>query len=621
MGERAQAAYEGRGGQRRRGRWGGLGVALLAGVLPAGVATVAVASPASAATLARTATRLPAGTTCGPIEPGGSRHHGTPAQCQATTSTTPTSTTPTSTTPTSTTQTSATTAKATTSSVAAVGGFVSSAGSGVSTLQVDPHAKGDALVAVVKVGSSSVTVASVSGGGASWTRVETFEDGGHGEDLWLGTVTTPGVSTVTVGFSASVAGIDIDLGAQEFSSSLGTGAYWSKDRAAGQDNASSTTVAFPTLSPAGQGELYFGYARGPGSLSAGTTPGVTYTTTADGNLVAYDPAVSATLSPTGQTSSANPSASVGALITATGTAPPAPSVTTLSPTSGPTAGGTTVTITGTNLSGATKVSFGTAAATTVNVTSPTSLSATSPAGSGTVDVTVTTAGGTSPTTSADRFTYTGTPTPSIAAVGGLADVVYPSGGTALPVNPVATGDALVVTVDSHAPFALSGLSGGGVTTWVRAVQFVSARGHDIELWYGTVTRPGSSQITVTWPAPGVPGYWTEYTAQEFSASFGSNTIWSVDNGQAKSFNGPLVTTLQFPTLTPQSAGDLYYGLAGFPGAPAPGSTPGFTYDIDAGGNVICYDTNVTSSVSPTASQSPANLSEIVGALLRASSGT
>jgi len=84
----------------------------------------------------------------------------------------------------------------------------------------------------------------------------------------------------------------------------------------------------------------------------------------------------------------------------------APTVTGISPSNGSMAGGTTVTITGTNLTGASAVTFGTAAGTIVSITSGTSITATSPAGSaGAVDVTVTTAFGTSATNTADQFTY------------------------------------------------------------------------------------------------------------------------------------------------------------------------------------------------------------------------
>ena len=83
----------------------------------------------------------------------------------------------------------------------------------------------------------------------------------------------------------------------------------------------------------------------------------------------------------------------------------APTVTSISPGSGPTAGGTGVTITGTSFTGVTAVKFGGTAASSFTFNSGTSISATSPAGTGTVDVTVTTPGGTSATSAADQFTY------------------------------------------------------------------------------------------------------------------------------------------------------------------------------------------------------------------------
>jgi hypothetical protein len=83
----------------------------------------------------------------------------------------------------------------------------------------------------------------------------------------------------------------------------------------------------------------------------------------------------------------------------------APTVTNVNPNTGPPAGGTSVTITGTNFSGATAVRFGSNAAGSFTVNSATQITATSPAGSGTVDVTVATAGGTSAISSGDRFTY------------------------------------------------------------------------------------------------------------------------------------------------------------------------------------------------------------------------
>ncbi|GKQ53295.1 hypothetical protein BRSPCE3_41500 [Bradyrhizobium sp. Ce-3] len=88
----------------------------------------------------------------------------------------------------------------------------------------------------------------------------------------------------------------------------------------------------------------------------------------------------------------------------------APTVTSISPATGPTTGGTTVTITGTGFTGATAVKFGATSATGFTVNSATSITVTSPAGTGTVDVTVTTAVGTSAASAADQFTYASPPT-------------------------------------------------------------------------------------------------------------------------------------------------------------------------------------------------------------------
>ncbi|WP_294254984.1 putative Ig domain-containing protein [uncultured Sphingomonas sp.] len=89
-----------------------------------------------------------------------------------------------------------------------------------------------------------------------------------------------------------------------------------------------------------------------------------------------------------------------------------PTVTSISPASGSTAGGTSVVITGTNLSGATGVVFGATAAAGYTVNNATQITATSPAGTGTVDVRVTTAAGTSATSAADQFTYVSAPVAS-----------------------------------------------------------------------------------------------------------------------------------------------------------------------------------------------------------------
>ncbi|MCL4442751.1 MAG: IPT/TIG domain-containing protein [Actinobacteria bacterium] len=153
-----------------------------------------------------------------------------------------------------------------------------------------------------------------------------------------------------------------------------------------------------------------GYLTIYGATTAPTTSDVNFATgTTNANMVISG------LNSSGQVNIENggESGSVNVLIDLAGyfiPAPPpapAPTITSISPTSGPTAGGTSVTITGTNFTSSATVDFGSTAATSVTYNSATSLTATSPAESaGTVDVTVTTVGDTSATSSADQFTYT-----------------------------------------------------------------------------------------------------------------------------------------------------------------------------------------------------------------------
>ena len=93
----------------------------------------------------------------------------------------------------------------------------------------------------------------------------------------------------------------------------------------------------------------------------------------------------------------------------------APAVTGINPASGPESGGTTVTITGTDLTGATDVQFGDTTAIYFTVDSPTQITATAPAGPGTADITVTTPSGTNTTSDADQYSYI--PAPTVTGVG------------------------------------------------------------------------------------------------------------------------------------------------------------------------------------------------------------
>ncbi|MBH0777916.1 IPT/TIG domain-containing protein [Nocardia bovistercoris] len=72
-----------------------------------------------------------------------------------------------------------------------------------------------------------------------------------------------------------------------------------------------------------------------------------------------------------------------------------PTLSGANPTQGPSTGGTAVTLTGTNLGGATAVRFGTTPATSFTVVSATQITAVAPSGTGSVQITVVTGGGTS----------------------------------------------------------------------------------------------------------------------------------------------------------------------------------------------------------------------------------
>jgi hypothetical protein len=84
----------------------------------------------------------------------------------------------------------------------------------------------------------------------------------------------------------------------------------------------------------------------------------------------------------------------------------APVVTGVSPSTGPTSGGTMVTITGTGFSWLSDVAFGAVTASSFASVSPTEITAVSPAqGPGVHNIYVTTRGGTSAAVEADKFTY------------------------------------------------------------------------------------------------------------------------------------------------------------------------------------------------------------------------
>jgi len=146
-----------------------------------------------------------------------------------------------------------------------------------------------------------------------------------------------------------------------------------------------------------------------------------------------------------------------------------PTVAGVSPDAGLESGTTTVTITGTELTGATNVQFGFTSA-VFEVTSPTSITAISPAGTGTVPVTVTTPGGTSTTGPADQFSYVPVgPAPSIKklspnkgpAAGGTSVTITGANFTGATAVSFGSTDAASFTVSSST--SITAVSPAGTT--------------------------------------------------------------------------------------------------------------------------------------------------------------
>jgi len=214
---------------------------------------------------------------------------------------------------------------------------------------------------------------------------------------------------------------------------------------------------------------------------------------------------------------------------------PAPTVTSISPNSGPAAGGTSVIITGTNFTSTSTVKFGATSA-TVTVNSATQITASSPAGSaGTVDVTVTNATGTSATSSADIYTYTTLPGPTVTSIS-------PNSGPAA----------------------------GGTSVTITGTNFTSTSTVKFGATSATVTVNSATQITASSPA-GSAG------TVDVTVTVGSNTSATSSNDKFTYVGTP--TQLVFTTQPGGGTGGTTW------------STQPVVAIEDALGNTVTTDTN------------------------------
>ena len=193
--------------------------------------------------------------------------------------------------------------------------------------------------------------------------------------------------------------------------------------------------ATPTITWANPADITYGMALGATQLdaTANVAGAFAYTPTTGTVLKAGNSqTLSVTFTPTDTTDYATASNGVSINVRQA-----APTVTGISPTAGPLAGGTSVTITGTNLKGATAVKFGTKEVTTFFSDTATQIVLNSPAGSvSTVDVTVVTPIGASAASSADQFSYVAAMSPEIAVQDGTTPIT--SGQT----TPIDVGSAV-----------------------------------------------------------------------------------------------------------------------------------------------------------------------------------
>ena len=216
------------------------------------------------------------------------------------------------------------------------------------------------------------------------------------------------------------------------------------------------------------------------------------------SVVVVSPTSITAISPTGTTGSTNVVADVvvetlGGTVTKVSafTFAAAPTLTTVSPDSGPLAAGTAITITGTNFIAGATVKVNGVAATSVVVVSATSITAKTPAGTaGARSVAVTTVGGTE--TLESGFTYVAKPTiasisPTSGSTSGDTEITITGTnfvvGATVKVNGVAATSVVVVSATSITAVTPAGTVGaksvavttaGGTATKTKAFTYISS---------------------------------------------------------------------------------------------------------------------------------------------------
>ncbi len=255
---------------------------------------------------------------------------------------------------------------------------------------------------------------------------------------------------------------------------------------------------------------------GATAVTFGGTPATSFAINSDTDITATAPAGSGpgdvVVTTSGGMSATSP------VDVFTWVAPPA--VTAVSPASGPLAGGTSVTISGSGFTGATAVTFGGTPATSFTINSDTDITATAPAGSGPGDVVVTAPGGVSAISAADVFTWTAGPivtsiSPTSGTyVGGTSVTISGSGfslATAVRFGPTSAPSFHISSNSTMTAVSPPGTgvvdvtvaSNGGVSATSAADHFtyISPPGAPT----GLLAKAGWSSATLSWTVPASTG--------------------------------------------------------------------------------------------------------------------
>jgi hypothetical protein len=153
------------------------------------------------------------------------------------------------------------------------------------SLSTAPTVIGQFYIVETVCASATVYCNGMSGGNCTWVQLGSQFVGttfAYYASTFLGTATATGAATATLTFSGTKP--TTRTSGQLFSSTVGS---FSLDGTVGTVD-SSGTANYPSLNPAGAGELYFGFAYWDGACTNGTTTGYVYQQDAGSNGMVYN---------------------------------------------------------------------------------------------------------------------------------------------------------------------------------------------------------------------------------------------------------------------------------------------------------------------------------------------